>query len=238
MNTALTDPLISCICITRNRPKQLLNAIADFSNQSYLNKELVVSYPKTDVSTKNLIEKILKISQFKIIWIEREKGKSLGEVKNEAIKSANGEYICIWDDDDCHHSNRLTHQMNGLKSNGEAHQASILTSVILYDQLIQVAYLSFVYNWSGSLLCQKKIITAHPYLATDRLEDIDLIRFLESEKLVYHIEDSCFLYIYVNHGKNALDYMHYKYFVRNSRKLPAELNENIIKKVAISAELS
>lgn len=219
--------LVSCICITYNRPEQLLKAILNFKDQSYLHKELIVSYPKEDTPTKDLIRKASALYFLKIITIERDKELSVGAAKNMAISMAKGEYICIWDDDDYHAPNRLHHQMHVLQTTGTSYQASILLRITLYDHLTQRANLSLPYHWSGTLLCRRSLLLQHPFENTNFLEDINLIRFLESENLLFRIEYAFMLYIYVYHGRNALDYHHFSYFMRNSFKFTDKYNKTV-----------
>ena len=48
---SISLPLISCICITRNRPGYLSKAIVCFKQQTYPNKELVILYEEDDLLT-------------------------------------------------------------------------------------------------------------------------------------------------------------------------------------------
>ncbi|NQX37643.1 Glycosyltransferase involved in cell wall bisynthesis [Pedobacter steynii] len=237
MNAKPQHPLISCICITHNRPQQLLNAIINFEHQDYPHKELVISYPKTDHLTKNLVEKVIKLSQLNIIQVERKEEMSLGAARNLAIIEAKGDYICTWDDDDWHHRERLTYQMAAIQHHNIPYKASMIRRVVLYNKTANIAYLSASYNWSGTLLCDKMLIKEHPYLATNRLEDILLIKFLESKNYLHHIEDIYDLYIYVNHGRNSLDAIHFRYFTRNGPKLNPEFTQRIADNINASFEI-
>ena len=219
--------LVSCICITHKRPEQLLKAILNFKDQTYLHKELIISYPKDDIPTKDLIRKASALYCLKIMTIERDQEVSVGAAKNIAVSMARGEYICIWDDDDYHAPNRLHHQMYVLQITEKSYQASILLRITLYDHLTQRANLSLPYNWSGTLLCSTPLLLQHPYEDTNLLEDINLIRFLESENLLLHIEYAFILYIYVYHGNNALDYHHFRYFMKNSFKFTDKYNKTV-----------
>lgn len=222
MKIKLSHPLISCICITAHRPGLLLKAIVSFDTQNYPNRELVISYPKDDMETKNLIDNILEVSDLRIVRLEREGNESLGNARNHAIANCNGDYICLWDDDDWYHARRLAHQYNTMRTNGQFREASILTRVMLYDATTQKGYLSFPYLWCGSLLCKKDIILQHPFTNNKVAEDAQVIKYLESRKLVDYISDSAFLYLYVYHGSNALSYFHFSYYLKKSEQLDQE----------------
>lgn len=228
MKIKLSHPLISCICITQNRPLLLLKAIVSFDTQSYPNRELVISYPKWDKETKQLIESILEVADLRIICIEREGNESLGAARNYAIANCNGDYICLWDDDDWYNSRRLLHQYNTMLISRKSAKASILTRVMLFDTTSQQAYLSFPYLWCGSLLCRKGYILQNPFADSNLSEDAPVIKYLQSSKLLHLIEDSAYLYLYIYHGKNVLNHFHFSYYLKKSELLDREITDWII----------
>ena len=222
-----THPLISCICITNNRPLLLQKAIACFESQNYPNKELVISYPIDDHHTEQLIQEVLQKEDFKILKISRSTEESLGNARNSAIAKCRGDYICIWDDDDWYHPSRLSFQFNSMQTSGHGYQASILTQLILYDATTQKAYLSFPYTWDGSILCRKEIILQNQYANQDKAEDTHVIKFLEKRRLLHYIQDAPYLYVYVFHGGNTWDYEHYKYFLGKSEVVNEDVTDRI-----------
>jgi len=221
-------PIISCICITYNRPKFLHRAIICFIEQNYPNKELVISYPKTDLITKQIIDSFSNLS-LNILEVQRKETEPLGNARNLAIDKCHGSYVCMWDDDDWYHASRLSYQYNSMKTSGTGFQASVLSRILLYDSTTKKSYLSFDYTWDGSLLCRKEIIYQNQYAHIEKAEDTHIIKFLDFNKLLYHIEDSPFLYIYIYHGENTWDYKHYEYFLDKSELLNDEVTETIQK---------
>jgi len=224
MKIKLTHPLISCLCVTDNRPDMLLKAIVNFDMQNYPNKELVISYSQTDRKTKHLIEEILKLSELSIVKVERASDISLGQAKNEALAYCNGDFICTWDDDDWYHYNRLSHQFNNMQVNSKYRQASILTKVMLYDEIKNLAWISCTYNWGCSLLCRKDLILKYPFSDEDTAEDTLLLQHLYSERRLHVIADCAFLYLHVYHGQNTMDYFHFHYLANRSELLDQESN--------------
>ena len=194
----------------------LLKAILCFDTQSYPNKELVISYPHDDLATKAIIDQIKDIPELKIMAIERSNEISLGNARNEAVAQCNGEYICTWDDDDWYDRLRLAEQFNGLRATGRFCKASVLSGIMIYDSKNYAAYRSFSYRWAGTLLCKKELVLAHPYHDDDKIEDRDLMEFLTAKKLLLHIEGYFFLYIYIFHGYNVIDELHFNYFIKRS----------------------
>ena len=219
MKIKLTHPLISCICITSNRPELLLKSIICFDTQTYPNKELVISYPSTDLQTKSLIANISKLADITIIPIERSAHVSIGTAKNDAVSRCKGEYVCIWDDDDWYHEKRIAFQYNHLKSKARFHEASMLSKIILFDGIKQKVYHSFTYNWGGSLLCKRDILIYHKFQDANVAEDTALIKYLENKNYLNHHDEAAFLYIFQYHGHNSLDYFHYAYYTRRSELL-------------------
>lgn len=223
-----TYPLISCICVTDNRPVLLKRAISCFEAQNYPNKELVISYPKKDLRTKTLIENIPQSGELNILKLEREDEESVGNARNLAIAKCRGDYICVWDDDDWYHSSRLSFQFNSMQTVGKGYNASILTRVLLFDNTKRKAYMSFPYSWENSLLCRKEIILQNQYAHRNKGEDTHIIKFLDAKKFLYHIDDAPFLYIYIYHGQNTWDYKHYEYLINKSELLDQKNTETII----------
>lgn len=220
-------PLISCVCITNNRPKLLQNAINCFESQNYLNKELVISYPKEDMATKAIIQN-LRNSDLKILSIEREQTDSLGNARNQAIVKCRGEYVCIWDDDDWYHSSRLSFQFNSMQEKGYGYQASVLTRILLYDTTSKQVYLSFPYLWEGTILCRKVILLQNQYKNSNIAEDSHVVRFLSSRNLLFKIDHVPYLYIYVYHGNNTWNYKHFEAFLSKSELITGDDSKHIL----------
>lgn len=224
-------PLISCICITNNRPVQLRVAISCFAAQNYPNKELVISYPKNDLSTKKVVENIQQSESWKIVLIERSPDESLGNARNHVIAKCAGDYVCMWDDDDWYHPSRLTYQFNSMQIVGQRFQASVLSQILLYDATTKKAYHSFSYTWDGTILCRKEILLQNQYANTNLGEDTHVITFLSGRKLLYQIEGAPFLYVYIYHGTNSWNYKHFEYFMNKSLLLDEEITADIIKMI-------
>ncbi|WP_158799617.1 glycosyltransferase family A protein [Pedobacter sp. L105] len=226
MMSKISLPLISCICITDNRPEFLKKAISCFYAQNYVNKELIISYPENDRISKQLVQDLLQRLVIKIVPIERPSDYSIGKAKNHAILNCNGDYICTWDDDDWYHSDRLMVQYHTMRGQESFKQASYLTHIFLYDTINQIGNYSFPHYWSGSLLCNKDIILQIPYTDSNVGEDLPILQFLTSKNLIHQQADVPFLYIYVYHGKNVLDHFHFQYFLKKS--IPLDTNNSLL----------
>jgi hypothetical protein len=221
-----SSPLISCICITDSRIEMLLKSIISFEQQTYPNKELVISYPYTDQQTKQLVQYLLENTTLPIISVERNKADSIGMARNNAVSRANGEYICMWDDDDLYANTRLTMHFESLVIDHHQFQASVLCQILLYHRFDQRAYLSFPSYWACTLFCKKAILQEHPCEDTDQFEYSTVIRFLNSNQLLCSIGDPT-LYVAVFHGKNLIKYSTFLYLVNQSETISKEISEEI-----------
>jgi glycosyltransferase involved in cell wall biosynthesis len=229
-------PLISCICVTARRPDFLLKAIIYFDTQNYPNRELVISYPLNDLVTKNLIKTIMANSTLRIIVVEREEDLTLGMARNEAIANCNGEYICIWDDDDWYREVRLMYQFTILRSVRQKREASILTQIILYDRIGNQISISDPIGWPGTLLCRKEIVLAHPYMNTNYSEGADLLKYLEvSQYLHYYDEHNIYGFIY--HGGNVVTQNQFSGFLKDKLPLNQSSKDWFIQQANKKAEL-
>jgi len=237
MKIKLTHPLISCICITANRPQLLLRSVICFDAQDYPNKELVISYPEEDAVTKNIVREIIKLSGLNILLVERNQTTPLGVAQHEAIVKCNGEYICIWDDDDWYHYRRIKFQYNSLKVNGKYYEASILNRLMIYDTTKETAYISAFNKWNSTLLCKKSIILQYSYEEHQFIQDKEIIESLESRKLLLQLTNSQYLYLFIYHGDNRLNYSSLLNMVSESTTLDEESLEWIKSIVATNIQL-
>jgi hypothetical protein len=207
-------PLISCICITRNRVPLLRRAIECFTYQTYLNKELIIIFENDDKDTTDFFLNNSFKGDIKPFVLNKCSKIKLGELRNIGISYSRGEYICQWDDDDFYHIFRLEKQFNSLQS---SYSASVFKQWILYDSQNQNSYLSNLRLWEGSLFCKKEWLLKFPYPNKNKGEDSEVIDKLKSKKQIFAITNSPHLYIYNYHGKNTWDFKHFKMFFLESR---------------------
>lgn len=87
------QPLVSIIIPTLNRYKYLKDVFADLEKQTYKNFEVIV-VDQTDPFQKEIYE---GWSINLIYWFQEE--KALWKARNDAIKTAKGDYVLLYDDD-------------------------------------------------------------------------------------------------------------------------------------------
>jgi glycosyltransferase involved in cell wall biosynthesis len=207
-------PLITCLCVSKNRPEFLKKAIGHFNAQTYENKNLVIVCECED---KFLLETISSNKKIAFIKLGQGSKLSLGERRNLAMQNCNGEYFCHWDDDDWYHIRRLELQMNRLTTGGKP--ACVLSRLILYDGLTNCAYLSSQRYWEGTLLCRTDLVRGvMRYPDVNKGEDHSLVVRLAANDHVYALPLP-HLYAYHFHGNNTWDSSHFNQLFQAGYKL-------------------
>lgn len=201
-------PLVSCLCVTKNRPDKLSRAIQCLRSQTYSNIELVVVYESNDLATANLIA-IYKDIRLNAVVVDAERNLTLGELRNISIESAAGDFFCQWDDDDWYHPERVELQLREIQETRK--MACLLSRWHMLDSITGQFYLSHYRMWEGSILCnlnkfRNKMIL---YPSISKSEDTSVIEILHSMNEVCLL-DLPHLYIYTFHGSNTWDAEHFK----------------------------
>lgn len=213
------NPLISCLCVTRDKPALLKRAIRSFHDQTYVNKELIIVFESDDLSTKQFVEQISDHDVFKVEVAASPK-QTLGQLRNLSVLKGHGDYFCQWDDDDWYHNSRLEFQMNALKESQLP--ACVMIQWLVFDATRNHAYVSNMRPWEGSLLCRKSLLAgALEYDETARGEETNLVYKLLLKNLVVTMVMPQ-LYVYVYHGKNVWGYEHWENIFAASKALPPE----------------
>jgi glycosyltransferase involved in cell wall biosynthesis len=97
----VTTPLVSAICLTRNRPAFIRRAIELFMAQTYPNKEMViVDDGRSPASFAQGLP-----PQVRHVLVDRP--LSFEHAQCVGFSVAKGEYLCTWDDDDWNGPERL-----------------------------------------------------------------------------------------------------------------------------------
>jgi glycosyltransferase involved in cell wall biosynthesis len=211
--TSSESPLISCLCVTRDRVDLLSRAIECFQRQTWPNRELVILCEDDDSGTVRFLEQV-EDERIQVHIIPAQTKLSLGALRNLSIEHANGQYICQWDDDDWYHPQRLALQLQNLEANGK--EACVLARWLIYDGQMDKAWCSNGRLWEGSLLCSKVLIQGSTrYANTSTGEDTYLIEqlYIEDQITVYDQPD---LYVYIYSGRNTWDDLHFQNILDSS----------------------
>lgn len=216
--------LVSCLCITDSRVELLKNAVDCFLSQSYIKKELIIVYAKEDKDTENYLATV----DLSIKSVAVSRGSPLGALRNIALEWARGDYICIWDDDDWHHPDRIDRQLKAAKFHHK--QGSILVMLLLQDCVNNESYLSHRSNWDGTLLVKRSAIISDgiKYPNKNLAEDTPFTIELLKKNYLYPLTDPC-LYVYRFTGSNSWSLEHFQCNFALGDKLPPTHTEMLNK---------
>ena len=202
--TPVTPPLISCLCVTRNRVPMLRRAVNCFLDQTYSSRELVVLYESDDSATRDYLA-ALNDAQICAVEVSIAPKLTLGALRNISVTAGRGEYIANWDDDDWHSPLRLAEQMEAIGSSGKP--SCLLMRWVIYDLLNEQAYLSGPRLWEGSLVTRRDAIIDYPELVKG--EDKAVVEQLITDDHVVGL-DKPHLYVYIVHGSNTWETEHWR----------------------------
>ncbi|WP_161965890.1 glycosyltransferase family 2 protein [Steroidobacter cummioxidans] len=228
MNSQLMDltaaPLISCLCVSRDRPNLLRRAIECFLAQSYPNKELVIVHPPRDRATAECVRAFAS-DQLRPVAIEMP-GAALGDLRNVSMERASGEFLCVWDDDDWHGPERLALQYGAICASKKC--AAILARLIIYDLNSAQAYLGYERLWENSAMFSRPRIQqlGIRYPSMNRFEDYDFVNQLIKHNLVYPVYEPT-AYVYLCNGVNTSGGEHLATLIRRSSQLSPEHSEAV-----------
>lgn len=107
----IDQPLISVYIPTKNRLQLLKRAIESVLSQSYENWELIIVNDASTDGTKDFLDQLIK-ENTKIKAIHHQESLGACVSRNDAIFSAQGEFITGLDDDDYFAPNRLSNFIN------------------------------------------------------------------------------------------------------------------------------
>lgn len=203
------EPLVSCLCISNGRPAQLRNAIAYFKAQTYQHKELIIVSAQHDPAYEEMVRLCLgdSVKYYDSGGMLR---PTLGELRNYAIQRSNGEYFCVWDDDDWYHINRIETQIRQAILNKK--QGTVLPYYILLDVVHHRAYMSLPIPPPASILCKKNSLQEELYYRKlGKEEDALVLNKLNEKNALFPVINPA-LYIYNYHGSNTWGWEHIKKF--------------------------
>jgi len=220
---------------TVGRIEMIKRSIQCYCDQIYENKELVIV---TNSGTKVINELIDCISSFNRndIYLRTltDRKYTLGELRNFSIREAVGEIICIWDDDDLYHPERLTMQYNSM--NQERATVSLLSDHLqfFWDDLV-LAWVDWKHNrqpldnFPASLMMYKRFTPRYPEKGknANKGEDSALLKKIQNEKLkVASLANHGYLYLYSYHGTNTWSKKHHQMILgfptKNGNLLPKQ----------------
>lgn len=217
------QPLISCLCPTRNRQGLLQQAIRLFSAQSYPNLEMVIACDSDDPASQDLVRQSGD-PRLNLVVGPPPEIMTLGAKRNNAIAAANGEYIAVWDDDDWYHVDRIARQYNCLLENKK--DACVIAPIVLCNLVTEKTFLGTNHLWENTLLAKK--ISLPRYLDRGKGGDSPVIMTLFKQNALSVLRDPR-LYTYIFHGSNTWEQEHWnKNLIPKSIPLGEEESKKIL----------
>lgn len=184
-------PLVTCIMPTANRSQWVAEAIKQFENQSYPNKELIILDDRSENRTRPIFQKD------NIIYHQCEPSLSLGSKRNKACEIARGTIIIHWDDDDWRSKDWITVQVEVL----EKSQSDVTGLINPYffspteGKAWLYAYPEDRKPWvHGATLCYyKKLWERNPFPSIQIGEDVQFLWSSVVKKIIPHSKNQHFL---------------------------------------------
>ncbi len=212
--------MISALMVTQpGRTSSALAAMADFAAQTHRDRELVVVHDADAAFGETLQAAAARHGDAAIRIIRTRSNQTLGELRNQSLAEARGEFICQWDDDDRYHPERLATQWRALHEaradfsflQQQMHFFTDTGEMFLVDWDGEAYPMNFI---QGSMMARRSLVPDYPPLP--RGEDTPVIReILRRGHAVARIADRAWTYVYTCHSANAWSVAHHRAIARS-----------------------
>lgn len=233
--------MITCVTITQpGRGRLLSDAVADFSAQTFADRELVIVHDGDEKFAAEIAAIVAAqpghvAQKIRVIAAASTPKSTLGELRNIATRAAAGDWLCQWDDDDRFHPERLAVQWNAAQTQGAAFCFLVdqlhwfeATHELFWNDWVRETYpINFV---QGSLLARRDLLPDYPALT--RGEDTPLCWQIarggeNREYKIARLRGAGWSYIYRHHGGNAWDEAHHRAIATQRSMSPARLQAQL-----------
>jgi glycosyltransferase involved in cell wall biosynthesis len=215
-------PLISCVCVTKNRLDLLKKSICCFINQTYSYKNLFILSQSNDECNKEIEDYLKEFNRNDIFLFTAPETLSLGAMRNTVVELATGPIICQWDDDDLYSPDRISTQFHLLRCNSSS-VATLYCDFLKYFQNTGEIYWC---DWSqereyshrflcGSIMFYKSIFYEFEMFYPENghqssyEEDLNVLEKIISKGKITPLFAG-HQYVYVHHGSNLYNLDHHK----------------------------
>jgi len=213
----MTQPLVSCVMVTKNRLLLARRAVECFTQQTWQNKELVI-IDDGEADYAPMLDAYRSTAPIRYFRIEPQPGARLGDLRNISLDRAEGEFIAQWDDDEWYHPERLERQMAAISTGLDV---AVLRNTLLHvdrpgivDHLFRTAMAAG--ETPGTIL-QRRADVRYRNLA--RAEDTEyLARLGETMRVGVLDTPHSHLFIRCFHGRNTWDLDHFEGALRTTRR--------------------
>ncbi|GAB5554777.1 MAG: hypothetical protein Sapg2KO_43680 [Saprospiraceae bacterium] len=233
-------PKISCLMVTCGRIAMIKRSVQCYCDQTYPNRELIILSNEKPAIIKTITDCLALFGNRSDIKFEAlaDRKYTLGELRNKSIEKAKGSIVCIWDDDDLYHPERLSLQYKNMEKADAA--VSLLTDYLHFFWTdLKLAWAVWQSNFPdevnglpGSLMIYKKVILDYPEQGqfANAGEDSHLLyRLYQAGIKVAKLSGRADLYLYSFHGNNTWALEHHErlfHFFRRKRNALSDSQNN------------
>lgn len=104
-------PSVSVQIITYNRPELLAQAVAQVAAQDYQGRLEVIVVDDSAATAQSIFHQHAGLLDVEYVHLS-DRRYTIGEKRNLAVSKANGDIVCIWDDDDIFPIDRIRQQVS------------------------------------------------------------------------------------------------------------------------------
>jgi glycosyltransferase involved in cell wall biosynthesis len=215
--TIPATPPVSCLMVTRDRPELADRAIRCFAAQRYPARELVIVSQGGRAYGERLRASARAHGVPDALVLDADPGLRLGVLRNLSLDAASGDLVCVWDDDDLCHPDRVAVQVAALREAG-AHSSFLSDHLQLFADRRHLHWI----DWNRppatayAVLPTTMLMTRDPRFRYPRSgpyahlgEDWQLLLDLHRDVLVQHLAGQGHLYVYTFHGRNVFSAAHH-----------------------------
>lgn len=211
----MTEPLVSCLMVTKNRARFARRALHCLASQTWGNKELVI-IDDGDEDYEPVLAEYRHLFPIQYHKLTPDPDVRLGQLRNLSLERARGDFLIQWDDDEWYHPERIATQM--------AAAASGLDVVVLQNTLCHLdtpGYAEHLFHTNiprgttpGTVLHRRSNVR-YPNLG--RAEDTVYLKELAATVRFGVLEEPhSHLFIRCFHGANTWDLRHFEGALQHS----------------------
>ncbi|MFI5845181.1 glycosyltransferase family A protein [Catenuloplanes sp. NPDC051500] len=203
--------------VTRDRPLLADRAIRCFAAQTHPARELVIVSQGGREYVARLRASLQAHGVHDAVLVTADPDLRLGELRNLSVDAAAGDLLCIWDDDDLSHPDRLTAQIAGLHER-RCHTSFLSEHLQLFADSGELHWIDWHRPPEAAypLLPATMLTTRDPafrYPEHGRYahlgEDWAMLIELHRQVPVHHLAGQPQLYVYTYHGRNVFSGDHH-----------------------------
>lgn len=214
----MLGPSVSCLMITRDRLALAARAIKCFADQHYPARELVIVSQGGSDYRRHLAEVVRQHGITNVTILDADPDLRLGALRNRSLDAASGDLVCVWDDDDCSHPDRLGTQVAQLIEDG-SHSSFLSEHLHLFTSDRTLYWI----DWNlGTPRARYPLLPGTMLMTHDRRfrypesgryahcgEDWALLTELHRQVRVSYLHGQGQLYLYNYHGGNSFSAAHH-----------------------------